>query len=409
MAAIRFIHTADLHLDSPFKGMSHLPSTLLERIQESTFTSFQSIVTKAIAEQVDFLLVCGDVFDEKTRSLRAQSFFKKQCQRLYEHKIAVFVIHGNHDHLSGQWVSLDWPDNVYFFGGEVSCQRYITQNNVVVHLYGFSYKQREVEENMTSYYRKTAEADFHIGLLHGQAEGMGGHHNYAPFTIAELEAIDFDYWALGHIHQRQSLNSTIIYPGNIQGRHRNEQGEKGCLLVEMNEHDHRQLFISTADIIWEELYVEITGLDSEQQLIDVLELKKDEHRKDVGVMMHIVFIGHGPLHMFLSEQSNIEEVLSILNEDENPEVNFVWFCSHDQKTTGNWNRETLKETHDFLGELLKVSETIQTGSGEALFKELVEHRKAKKYMTKWSNDEMKQIIKDAETYVVEELVKRWQD
>lgn len=104
MKQVKFIHAADLHLDSPFKGMEmNVSQSVWERMKQSTFESFERIVDKAIQERVDFVLLAGDLYDEETRSLRAQVFVREQMKRLSQYDIPVFIIHGNHDHLGGSW------------------------------------------------------------------------------------------------------------------------------------------------------------------------------------------------------------------------------------------------------------------------------------------------------------------
>ena len=252
MKSLKFIHCADLHLDSPFVGLK-LPRRLHELARQSTFSSFTRIVNKAIEEEVDFLVIAGDLYDGEDRSIRAQIYFRNEMEKLAGKGIPVFIVHGNHDHLSGNWTKLKWPDNVFVFPGDVKMIPHCTKDGVRVHLYGFSYAKRHVRERMISHYRKEEGADFHIGILHGHDSKNGNHYSYAPFTVKELAGKGFDYWALGHIHQRQVLKKDplIIYPGNIQGRHRNETGEKGCYLIEMSEKETKASFIETAPIRFE--------------------------------------------------------------------------------------------------------------------------------------------------------------
>ena len=99
MENIRFFHAADLHLDSPFTGLKHLPTEIFERIHNSTFASFENLVKEAIVREIDFMILSGDLFDEEDRSIRAQAKLMKQFQILQSHDIHVYVVHGNHDYL----------------------------------------------------------------------------------------------------------------------------------------------------------------------------------------------------------------------------------------------------------------------------------------------------------------------
>lgn len=112
---LTFIHAADLHLDSPFYGISHLPEPIFARIKESTFASVRHMIDAAVREHVDFILLAGDLFDEANRSLKAQLFLKKQFDRLRECGISVYVIFGNHDHLGGSGRRLNGMRMSIFF------------------------------------------------------------------------------------------------------------------------------------------------------------------------------------------------------------------------------------------------------------------------------------------------------
>ena len=160
MKSISFIHGADLHLDSPMVGLSYLPKEIFERLKESTFTALSHLVDAAIVHEVDFVILAGDLFDEQDRSVRAQIRLQKEMERLNKEEIEVFVIHGNHDHLNGDWVHLDFPKNVHVFPERVEVKFHTTKTNAVAHLYGFSYPTRHLENNYLSQYRKKKEQIF---------------------------------------------------------------------------------------------------------------------------------------------------------------------------------------------------------------------------------------------------------
>ena len=138
MKKISFIHGADLHLDSPMVGLSYLPKEIFERLKESTFTALSKLIDAAIQHSVDFVILAGDLFDEQDRSVRAQTRLRKEMERLKAHKISVYIIHGNHDHLNGEWIHLNMPENVHIFSDKVEMKTFV-KSNTVVHLYGFSY------------------------------------------------------------------------------------------------------------------------------------------------------------------------------------------------------------------------------------------------------------------------------
>ncbi|MBU8905442.1 metallophosphoesterase family protein [Desertibacillus haloalkaliphilus] len=408
MADLQFIHAADLHLDSPFQGLSHLPERIFRRVQDSTFTSFTRIVDEAIRREVDFVLLAGDLYDGEDRSLKAQSRLKVEMKRLEQANIAVYVIHGNHDHLSGRWARLDWPSNVYFFRDEVEVFEYGRGGDVLAHIYGYSYPRREVIENISKKYTKKTGARYHIGLLHGQAQGSKGHDPYAPFSVQELLDKEFDYWALGHIHQYQQLDPTILYPGNIQGRNRKEIGEKGCVVVHLSESKMATEFVATADIIWKNTKVSITGVDSVQEIIDRCEEAVESNReRGHGVMLTFTFVGHGPLHSVLADEEQVHEWLNELNDREERHHSFVWIVSYQRQTTIAWDRDRFRqEDHiisDFIGvvDQRKQDQDFFTKATAQLYK----HRRAKRYLEALSSEEQERLIEEAEALIISELLK----
>ncbi|WP_080146115.1 metallophosphoesterase family protein [Marinilactibacillus piezotolerans] len=259
---IRFIHAADLHLDSPFSGLKELPKQLLAAIQQSTFQSLGRLVDAAIHNQVDFVLLSGDIYDLEDRSVKAQVRFKREMERLQAVDIPVIMIHGNHDFIGNETLHLSLPDNVRILGTSVETIRLTTKNSQAAAISGFSYGKRWVTDRMIADYPKRADqVDFHIGLLHGYQEGLNSEHaHYAPFTINELREKQYDYWALGHIHTREKVAEFPLayYPGNLQGRNKKETGEKGFLMVELEKQSGAQVaFIPSAPILWERVVVDV--------------------------------------------------------------------------------------------------------------------------------------------------------
>ena len=110
MKNFSFIHTADLHLDSPFSGLRQVDGEIASLLKDATFRAFDNVVELALKNEVDFLLVAGDVYDAADRSLRAQLKFADGLKKLANGGIRSFVCHGNHDPLDGWIASLQWPE-----------------------------------------------------------------------------------------------------------------------------------------------------------------------------------------------------------------------------------------------------------------------------------------------------------
>lgn len=326
MESIRFLHTADLHLDSPFKGMAAAGPDELERLQQSTFAAFDRFIQYAINEQPDFIVIVGDLYDGEDRSLRAQIRFQQGMQQLHRLGIPVYLSYGNHDHLSGRWTRVSLPDNVHVFGEEVE-RKQLDVRGQTVYVHGFSYPQRHVKEAMIGQYADATDG-VHIGLLHGSVAGDAEHAMYAPFTISELQEKNYDYWALGHIHKRQILSAEppIVYPGNIQGRHRNESGAKGFYDVTLGAAEPVLKFIPAADIIFASLTVSCEGIEyaddwlaSCQQAIDGLTAESG------SVVVELAMENTDGL----VDDAAQSEWLDILREQYENTEPFVWISSID--------------------------------------------------------------------------------
>ena len=188
MSTIRFIHAADLHLDSPFKGMTGLPVDRLRQFRDSTFTAFANLIDHALETKPDFVIIVGDIYDGEDRSLRAQLKFQEGMKKLDEAGIPVFISYGNHDHLSGRWTRFELPSNVHVFNGEVGqAELNVRGQEVVIH--GFSYKESHIRRVDDCKFSSGGEREaFHIGMLHGSFAGDDTHAVYAPFTKEELLA-----------------------------------------------------------------------------------------------------------------------------------------------------------------------------------------------------------------------------
>ncbi|MCC3355419.1 metallophosphoesterase family protein [Bacillus sp. REN16] len=405
MNSITFLHIADLHLDSPFSGLANLPTELFKHVQESTFISLTRLISIAIEKRVDFVVIAGDLFDGEDRSLRAQSRFRNEMERLKENDIEAFVVHGNHDHLGGNWPQFNWPNNVHVFQNEnVEVIPFIKNGEIIANIYGFSYAKRAVLENKTSAYQKKENAPYHIGILHGSKEGESAHSRYAPFLLSDLQQKGFDYWALGHIHTREILSEDppIIYPGNIQGRHKKETGEKGGYLVKLSKTGVNFTFFPTSDLIWENTSIDISETASFDQLVDLTLSHIDDLRKmeNQGLFLSIEYIGTGPLYDQLQEKGMQEDLLSILNDDITGR-NFVYVVELKQTAQLLIDREKVKQESNFIGDLIENMETYQDFNQAML--PLRSHQGYRRYVDTFTNEELQEILQDAEKIILRKL------
>jgi exonuclease SbcD len=252
----QFIHAADIHLDSPLRGLMSFEGAPVTRIQSATREAFRNLVELAIEERVAFVLIAGDLWDCDWPDSAPGLFFIQQAVRLGRAGIPIFVVKGNHDAESKLTTAIrHWPENVTFFSHKKAHTLRVEKHHVAIH--GQSYGQQQVTEDLSENYPPPVPGAFNIGLLHTCLEDGGT--DYAPACIARLVGRGYDYWALGHVHQRQDLSQSgvhIEFPGNLQGRSIRETGPKGCSLVTVgDDHSVTSSFEPLDTVRWQELSI----------------------------------------------------------------------------------------------------------------------------------------------------------
>lgn len=238
IAAFRFIHTADIHLDSPLKSLALRNPELADLIGDATRQTFSSIIDLCINERVYALVIAGDLYDGDQTSMKTARFLAGELGRLAKAGIRTFIIRGNHDALSRISRELVLPDLVKLFGGRaehVLIERGPGEKPVAIH--GLSFAQPTAPESLLPKYADAVADAINIGIMHTSLGGAPGHDPYAPCSPAELQATGYDYWALGHIHKRSVVteSATIVMPGMPQGRDINEDGSKSVTLVSITD------------------------------------------------------------------------------------------------------------------------------------------------------------------------------
>lgn len=260
---MRFIHVADIHLDSPLRGLRTRAGERAQHLVGATRRALEGLVDFAVEERVDLVVIAGDVFDGDWPDHSTGLFFVSMLGRLDRAGIPVALIRGNHDAESVITKKLRWPGNVHEFGTRSAGKWHVPGLDVVVH--GQSFANRAVPENLAAGYPAPVPGHFNIGLLHTSCTGRPGHDTYAPCEVAELVGKGYDYWALGHIHGREVLHEHphVVFPGNLQGRHVNEPGAKGFTLVTVEGGRVARLEAIPADVArWARLEVDISSAET---------------------------------------------------------------------------------------------------------------------------------------------------
>jgi len=359
--AFRFVHTGDLHLDSPFVGLtSEAPPGVVQTLREATIRAWDNVVDLALAEQVDFFLVAGDAFEHANRTLRGQLAFRDGLARLADAHISSFVVTGNHDPLDGWEPSVAWPELAHRFPAhDVTARQVLRDGEEIARVYGVSYHRRDVTTNLARRYRREADAPFAVGLLHANVGGLEGAANYAPCSIGDLQASGMDYWALGHIHRHQVVSAqrpAAVYCGNPQGRDPGEADPRGCYLVTVDDAGRITPEFRPVDVVrWQLLDVPIGDLETEEELVDAVTTAVDEARAaaERSIVARVRLTGRGPLHTSLAKPGLREDVRTGAQDRLGLSDPFGWIESVRDRTRPAVDLETRRQADDFVGDLLR--------------------------------------------------------
>ncbi len=271
-----FLHAADIHLDSPLRGIERYDQAPVEELRGATRRALENLVALALCERVDFVLIAGDLYDDDWDDFRTGLFFAAQMVRLDEAGIPVVIVAGNHDAANRMTHRLPLPRSVtLLLPGQPQTVR-IESCRAAIH--GQSFGERATTENLAAGYPPPVKGWFNVGLLHTSLTGREGHDPYAPCSLDDLRAKEYDYWALGHIHKREVAcdDPLVVFSGNLQGRNIRETGPKGCTLVRVDGRRAR-LEPKALDVLrWESCPVDASGAETEDDLLDRIQRRLAE-------------------------------------------------------------------------------------------------------------------------------------
>ena len=239
--AFRFIHTADVHLDSPLRTLALKDPELAELVANATRTTFTRIIDLCLSEKVDALIIAGDLYDGELTSMKTAAYFAAEMQRLVDADVRAFILRGNHDAESKITRHIELPAGVHVFSSRGDSVE-LEEHDVVLH--GLSFAKPHVPDSLLTKYKPPRPDRINIGVLHTSLSGSPQHDPYSPCSVQELENQGYTYWALGHIHKRavhRSKDSVIVMPGIPQGRHINESGPRSVTVVAIDDHQNVEL------------------------------------------------------------------------------------------------------------------------------------------------------------------------
>jgi len=261
---VKFIHCADVHLDSPMRGLARYEGAPVERLRGASRRAFEHLVELAIAEHVDLVVIAGDLYDGERDDFQTAMFLQRQLHVLGDAGIPVAIAFGNHDAANAITTRLDLPAGSYAFPHDHPGTWELDGPGVALH--GRSYPSRAVPEDLTLDYPAPVPGVLNVGVLHTSLDGRPGHDTYAPCTLEGLVGRGYQYWALGHVHRREHLQRAgvhVVFPGNLCGRDVGEIGPKGATVVEYHDEtvdsvEHRNL----APVRWAHLEADVRAASS---------------------------------------------------------------------------------------------------------------------------------------------------
>lgn len=368
MTGFRFVHAADLHLDTPFQGVAKAAPEVGDALREASLEALDRLVELTLEEQAAFLVLAGDVYDGAERGVRAQLRFRRALGRLAEHGVRTFIAHGNHDPLDGWSAISSWPEGVHVFGsGAVESVPVAIGGAVAATVHGVSYARRETSDNLALRFARGEAPGLHIGVLHTNVGSDPDHAPYAPCSLADLRAARLDYWALGHIHKRRELSRDpwVVYPGDTQGRSPKpaEGGAKGALVVEVSGATVREVRFAATDVVrFVQAEVEVGDLADlaalRAALLAAADRLRDEHA-GCGLLVRLLLCGRGAAHELLRAPRAAADLLDDLRDEWRGATPFLWIEALRDETRSPLDRDEIRRRGDFSAELLALADGLR--------------------------------------------------
>ncbi len=360
-----FVHTADIHLDSPLRGLFQDDSSPdVDEIRGATRQAVENLVNLVVSEEFPLLIIAGDLYDGDWHDFSTGLYFVKQMQRLARHGTRVAIVRGNHDAANKMTKTLIMPKNVKIFSGRKPETWLLDDLGIAIH--GQSYPTQEVSENLAITYPEPVSGMFNIGLLHCLISGSDGHKSYAPCTLDQLLTKEYDYWALGHVHQHAILHKepAIAYPGCIQGRHIKETGKKGCLLIDTDQNFPQPEFVALDVLRWFNIEVDISGAENVEEVTAAV---ADTFRKKIAELdgriccARVTLTGRCPIHGHLHTDpetiyANIKAIAGHITHSR------AWIERIDFQTKPILDLDEIAQSDTPQGELLRYLQDISTST-----------------------------------------------
>ena len=425
MYPVRYIHAADLHLDAAFAGLSRetgpQSGQLDQLLYQATFTAMERLFAICEKEHPDFLVIAGDIYNQEDQSIRAQLMLRDACERMAVFGVRVFLAHGNHDPLPSRLHTLHWPPNVTVFGNTAESHIVLREGEPVAFVHGISHENAKETRNLARLFQRQDSPCFQLGVLHCTLEDSKT-ERYAPCSLDDLRASGLDAWALGHVHERTILskqNPFVLYPGNTQGLHINEDGERGCFLISAIPSGEgfscSAAFKPLGPAIWQTHEVrvnDVTHLDTIDALLHstLEELSANAPPGCEAVLARLRLTGRTPLDAALRRPAALADLCERLRDSSlHPPV---WLKDIDLQTGPVIDMDAARGREDLLGEALRLAEagratpeTMRELVDSAL-QPLLGHTRTRKALPPLSDEECAALLNDAERLCIDFMENR---
>lgn len=356
---VTFIHAADLHIDSPLRGLEAYEGAPLQQLRGATRKAANALVQLAIEESVDFVVIAGDLFDGKWQDMRTGLWTAARFRELDRAGIQVFLLQGNHDAASKVRQAIRWPANVHVFSSQHP--ETVTLETLGVALHGQGFAHEKITGDLAARYPDATPGLFNIGVLHSSLTGSTEHDTYAPTRLAVLLNRGYNYWALGHIHARSDppiqQQPFIAYAGNTQGRHVKETGAKGCLLVQIENGELCDVTFHATDVVrWERVEIELGLNDGRDALLQAIAGRLAALREHIDGQLlaaRIVIRGACRLHHTLGNEADRDEIIAEIRNLANSLDQPTWIEKIVLETAPPVDLQRLRQGKDLIGQLLR--------------------------------------------------------
>jgi exonuclease SbcD len=353
---VKFVHAADLHIDSPLRGLGAYDGAPVERVREATRRALTNLVQLCLDERAAFLVLAGDVFDGEWKDFNTGLFFLRELNRLRDTGTRVFVVRGNHDAASEVTRSLTWPSHVHLFGDDRA--ETVVLDELGVALHGLSYPRRAINDSLVPLYPAPVDDALNVGILHTSAEGRPPHHNYAPCSVEELTRKGYDYWALGHVHAHEILHEApwVVFPGNTQGRHIRETGPKGAVVVTVERGAVAGVRHAPLDVVrWREVTLPLDADDGVDELYDKAKEQFGRMRDEAeGRLVAARLIVEGATRAHADVAGGRDRVIAELRARAIDFGDALWLEKIELHTRPAVALDELRASEGFVGELLRA-------------------------------------------------------